>query len=96
MTASVPTWQGISAARLATESGTTKTVYEFCVDSFLAFPPLRIMNDLCFPGGQCRRTVSYTLFFASMLVSSQGFVDCVIPWGSGDLLECFLLQKLEP
>lgn len=62
MTAAVFAWQGVSAGKLATESGSTKTVCEFCVDSFLTLPLLRIMNDLSFPGDQCRRTVSDTLF----------------------------------
>ena len=55
-------WQGLSAAKLATQSGSTKTVSEFCVDSFLTLPLSRITNNLSFPGDQCRRTVSDTLF----------------------------------
>lgn len=95
-TAAVLTWQGVSAAKLATKSGSPKTICELGVGGFLTPPLSRIVSSLSFPGGQCWRTVSDTPFFASMVVSSQGFIGCVILWGSGDPMESFLLEKLLP
>lgn len=95
-TAAVLAWQGVSAAKLATKSGSPKTVCELDVGGFLTPPLSRIVSSLSFPGGQCWRTVSGTPFFASTVASSQGFTGCVILWGSGDPMESFLLEKLLP